>query len=95
MTNQKNVTEQTNTQTQQNGNIKTKSETIRITITVDVDRTKYKQFRRMFDQQSWIEFVDYCINSGHLDEVLGENPELMAEFVKAQNERLYGKMQEA
>jgi hypothetical protein len=59
----------------------------RITVTVEVDKAKYEQFRKIFDEQSWKDFVNYCVNSGHLDEVLGDNPELMAAFLKAQTER--------
>ena len=61
---------------------------ITVTVTLTLDKAKYEQFRRMFDEQSWIEFVDYCVNGGHLDEILGENPELMASFLQKQSKRL-------
>jgi hypothetical protein len=70
------------------------SKEIEIATIIKVKSAKYEQFRRMFDEQSWQDFVDYCINSGHIDEVLGDNPDLMAEFLKDQNERLYGKKKE-
>lgn len=66
---------------------------VRITVTFDVDRTRYEQFRRMFDLQSESEFVSWALE-GLLEEVTGKNPGLMSEFLNAQNERLYGKKTE-
>jgi len=64
---------------------------IEIMTTIKVDAKKYRQFRRTFDEQSWIDFVDYCVNSGHLDEGLGQHPGLRASFLELQSERLSGK----
>lgn len=79
MTNQKNVAEQTN--------INSQRETIKVNVTIDVDRTKYEQFRRIFDAQSESEFVSWALDN-LWDEVTGRNPDVLADFLTAQNKRL-------
>lgn len=71
------------------------SKYIEVTTTFEVDRVKYEKFRRIFDQQSWKEFVEWAAGHGLLDEVLGANPEIMQWFLEAQDERLHGKKKEA
>ncbi|MGI0019075.1 MAG: hypothetical protein ACREAY_01245 [Nitrososphaera sp.] len=63
---------------------------IEVTVTMDLDKNKYDSFRRTYDAISEREFFSNCMD-GHLDEMMGRNPELMAEYLEWQNERPYGK----
>ena len=63
---------------------------IEVTVTLDLSKNRYESFRRMFDAQTERYFFSNSINS-HLGEINGDNPDLMADYLKWQNERLYGK----
>lgn len=77
--------------TEQYGGRRGEDEEIEVTVTMHLNKNKYESFRRMFDAQSEREFFSNCMD-GRLDEMNGTNPDLMADYLRYQNERLYGKI---
>ena len=65
----------------------TQSTTIQVAVTLNLDKQKYETFRRTFDIESQTEAFSNFIND-LLDAMNGSNPELMADYLQGQNERL-------